>query len=164
MARRDELTGLVNRRVLRETLDEELARAAERETGLSLAILDLDSFKKVNDARGHQDGDRLLRAAAAAWDAALDVQGTIGRYGGDEFMVILPGLDPTAGAAATERLRRVVPEGATCSAGIATWDGTQTAAQLIAAADAFLYAAKAAGRNRTATTLADVPASRLQYS
>ena len=79
-------------------------------------------------------------------------------------MVILPGLDPTEGAAATERLRRVVPEGATCSAGIATWDGTQTAAQLIAAADAFLYAAKAAGRDRTATTLADVPASRLQYS
>jgi diguanylate cyclase (GGDEF)-like protein len=164
MARRDELTGLVNRRVLRETLDEELARAAERETALSLAILDLDSFKKVNDARGHQDGDRLLRAAAAAWDAALDVQGTIGRYGGDEFMVIFPGLDPSEGAAATERLRRVVPGGATCSAGIATWDGTQAASQLIAAADAFLYAAKAAGRNRTATTLADVPASRLQYS
>ncbi|HJZ35301.1 MAG TPA: diguanylate cyclase [Solirubrobacterales bacterium] len=164
MARRDELTGLVNRRVLRETLDEELARAAERESALSLAILDLDSFKKVNDARGHQAGDRLLRAAAAAWAEALDVQGTVGRYGGDEFMVILPGLDPTAGAAATERLRRVVPDGATCSAGIATWDGTQTAAQLIAAADAFLYAAKAAGRDRTATTLADVPASRLQYS
>jgi diguanylate cyclase (GGDEF)-like protein len=164
MARRDELTGLVNRRVLRETLDEELARAAERESALSLAILDLDSFKKVNDARGHQAGDRLLRAAAAAWAGALDVQGTVGRYGGDEFMVILPGLDPTEGAAATERLRRVVPEGATCSAGVATWDGAQTAAQLIAAADAFLYAAKAAGRDRTATTLADVPASRLQYS
>ena len=79
-------------------------------------------------------------------------------------MLILPGLDPTEGAAATERLRRVVPEGATCSAGIATWDGTQTASQLIAAADAFLYAAKAAGRDRTATTLAGVPASRLQYS
>jgi diguanylate cyclase (GGDEF)-like protein len=164
MARRDELTGLVNRRVLRETLDEDLARAAERESALSLAILDLDSFKKVNDARGHQAGDRLLRAAAAAWAEALDVQGTVGRYGGDEFMVILPGLDPTAGAAATERLRRVVPEGATCSAGIATWDGNQTAAQLIAAADAFLYAAKAAGRNRTATTLADLPAAPLQYS
>ncbi|HEY0279546.1 MAG TPA: MHYT domain-containing protein [Solirubrobacterales bacterium] len=164
MARRDELTGLVNRRVLRETLDEELARAAERESPLSLAILDLDSFKKVNDARGHHAGDRLLRAAAAAWVTALDVQGTIGRYGGDEFMVILPGLDPTAGAAVTERLRRVVPAGATCSAGIATWDGTQTAAQLIAAADAFLYAAKAAGRDRTATTLADSPATPLQYS
>jgi diguanylate cyclase (GGDEF)-like protein len=161
LARRDELTGLVNRRVLRETLDEELARATGREGALSLAILDLDSFKKVNDARGHQAGDRLLRAAAAAWVTALDEKGTIGRYGGDEFMVILPGLDPTEGAAVTERLRRVVPGGATCSAGIATWDGDQTAAQLIAAADAFLYAAKAAGRDRTATTL---PATRLQYS
>jgi diguanylate cyclase (GGDEF)-like protein len=164
MARRDELTGLVNRRVLRETLDDELAGAARRVGVLSLAILDLDAFKKVNDRRGHQAGDRLLRAAAAAWTSALGEEGTIGRYGGDEFMVILPRLDGAASAAVTERLRRVVPEGATCSAGIATWDGTQTASQLVAAADAFLYAAKAAGRDRTATTLADVPASRLQYS
>jgi diguanylate cyclase (GGDEF)-like protein len=164
MARRDELTGLVNRRVLRETLDAELAAAAARGGVLSLAILDLDAFKKVNDRRGHQAGDRLLRAAAAAWSAALDDQGTIGRYGGDEFMVILPGLDAAAGARVTERLRGVVPEGATCSAGIATWDGTQTAAQLTAAADRFLYAAKAAGRDRTANALADLPGARLQYS
>jgi diguanylate cyclase len=164
MARRDELTGLVNRRVLRETLDDELARADGRAGVLSLAILDLDSFKSVNDERGHQAGDRLLRAAAAAWTEALGDKGTIGRYGGDEFMVLLPGLDAAAGSAVTERLRRAVPDGATCSAGIATWDGKQTAAQLIAAADAFLYAAKAAGRNRTATTLAEIPASPLQYS
>jgi diguanylate cyclase (GGDEF)-like protein len=164
MARRDELTGLVNRRVLRETLDDELAGAARRDGVLSLAILDLDAFKKVNDRRGHQAGDRLLRAAAAAWTSALGDVGTIGRYGGDEFMVILPGLDGGASSTVTERLRRVVPEGATCSAGIATWDGAQTATQLIAAADAFLYAAKAAGRDRTATTLANRPASRLQYS
>jgi diguanylate cyclase (GGDEF)-like protein len=163
MARRDELTGLVNRRVLRETLDQQLADAGTTGGVLSLAILDLDAFKKVNDARGHQAGDRLLRAAAAAWTGTLGEVGTIGRYGGDEFMVILPGLDGAAGSTVAESLRRAVPEGATCSAGIATWDGTQTAAQLIAAADAFLYAAKAAGRNRTATTLAD-PAAPLQYS
>ena len=158
MARRDELTGLVNRRVLRETLDAELQIAGEGDGALTLAILDLDAFKKVNDRRGHQAGDRLLRAAAAAWASELREGGTIGRYGGDEFVVIMPGLNTTAGAAVTERLRLAVPDGATCSAGVATWDGAQTAAQLIAAADAFLYAAKAAGRDRTATTLADVPA------
>lgn len=153
MARRDELTGLVNRRVLRETLDSELAVAGEHDTALSLAILDLDSFKSVNDRLGHQAGDRLLKSAAAAWISELADLGTIGRYGGDEFVVILPGHDRTAGASITERLRLVMPEGATCSAGVATWDGRQSAAQLIAAADALLYNAKAQGRDRTATTL-----------
>jgi diguanylate cyclase (GGDEF)-like protein len=159
MARRDELTGLVNRRVLRETLDAEIEAAAARHGTLSLAILDLDAFKKVNDHRGHQAGDRLLRAAAAAWASELREGGTIGRYGGDEFVVILPGLDIAAGAQATERLRRAVPDGATCSAGVASWDGSQTSTQLIAAADAMLYAAKAGGRDRTATTLSQEPAA-----
>jgi diguanylate cyclase (GGDEF)-like protein len=150
MARRDELTGLVNRRVLRETLDAEVARAAESGGELSLAILDLDSFKQVNDRRGHQAGDRLLHAAAAAWVATLRDTDTIGRYGGDEFVVVLPGLADDAAAAATERLRRATPCGATSSAGVATWDGQQSAAQLMAAADSLLYAAKESGRDRTA--------------
>jgi diguanylate cyclase len=149
MARRDELTGLVNRRVLRETLDAELARAEEVDAPLALAILDLDSFKQVNDRQGHQAGDRLLRTAAATWVADLGPAGTIGRYGGDEFVAILPGLGGKEAAARTERLRRAVT-GATCSAGVATWDGQQSAAQLIAAADALLYEAKESGRDRTA--------------
>ncbi|MFT3865581.1 MAG: MHYT domain-containing protein [Solirubrobacterales bacterium] len=158
LARRDELTGLVNRRVLRETLDTELSEAIERGGVLSLAILDLDCFKTVNDRLGHQAGDRLLKTAAAAWVEALGENGTIGRYGGDEFLVILPGHDRDSGAKVTERLRLVVPEDATCSAGVATWDGRQSAAQLIAAADALLYSAKAHGRDRTATTLShDLP-------
>jgi diguanylate cyclase len=159
MARRDELTGLVNRRVLRETLDAELQLEGERGGTLALAILDLDAFKKVNDRRGHQAGDRLLRAAAAAWASELREGGTIGRYGGDEFVVIMPRLDIEAGAAVAERLRRAVPDGATCSAGVAAWDGSQTSTQLIAAADALLYAAKAGGRDRTATTLTREPAA-----
>ena len=94
MARRDELTGLVNRRVLRETLDAELSAAGRvRAAPLALAILDLDSFKQVNDRLGHQAGDRLLKTAAAAWVAELRSGGTIGRYGGDEFVAILPGVD-----------------------------------------------------------------------
>jgi diguanylate cyclase len=154
MARRDELTGLVNRRVLRETLDNELSRAADSGTGLSLAILDLDSFKEVNDRRGHQAGDRLLKTAAAAWAAELGQSGTVGRYGGDEFVAILPGLTDEAAITATERLRRAVPPGTTCSAGVATWDGEESAAQLIATADTYLYAAKEAGRDRTEATVA----------
>ena len=158
LARRDELTGLVNRRVLRETLDAELAIAGEYGSALSVAILDLDAFKSVNDRLGHQAGDRLLKAAAAAWISELGEVGTIGRYGGDEFVVILPGHDRDAGASVTERLRLVMPDGTTCSAGVATWDGRQSAAQLIAAADALLYSAKAQGRDRTATTLShDLP-------
>jgi diguanylate cyclase len=158
MARRDELTGLVNRRVLRETLDAELAAAGEKGDALALAILDIDSFKGVNDRLGHQAGDRLLKTAAASWISELRQGGTIGRYGGDEFVVILPGLDHSAASTVTERLRRAMPEGATCSAGVAAWDGEQSAAQLIAAADALLYAAKAQGRDRTAAALShDLP-------
>jgi diguanylate cyclase len=149
MARRDELTGLFNRRVLRETLDDELARVAKEGGDLAVAILDLDSFKQVNDRLGHQAGDRLLKTAAAAWTSELGAAGTIGRYGGDEFVVILPGLAGEAAMAAAERLRRAVPSEASCSAGVATWDRKQTAAQLIAAADAFLYEAKDEGRSRT---------------
>jgi diguanylate cyclase (GGDEF)-like protein len=149
MARRDELTGLVNRRVLRETLDAELARAAKEGSTLSLAILDIDSFKQVNDRLGHQAGDRLLKTMAAAWASELGERGTIGRYGGDEFVAIFPGLGGDAAAAATERLRLTSPEEATCSAGVATWDGEGSGAQLIATADALLYAAKEAGRDRT---------------
>jgi diguanylate cyclase (GGDEF)-like protein len=151
MARRDELTGLVNRRVLRETLDAELSAAAGSGAPLALAILDLDCFKQVNDRLGHQAGDRLLRTAAAAWEAELRSGGTIGRYGGDEFVAILPGVGEEAAAAVTERLRAAVPDGATCSAGVAVWDGEASAAQLMAGADALLYAAKENGRDRTAT-------------
>jgi diguanylate cyclase len=150
MARRDELTGLVNRRVLRETLDAELSRAGEEGGTLSLAILDIDAFKQVNDRLGHQGGDRLLKTMAAAWASELGARGTIGRYGGDEFVAIFPGLAGEAAADATERLRRTSSGEATCSAGVATWDGSQSGAQLIATADAQLYAAKEGGRDRTA--------------
>jgi diguanylate cyclase len=149
MARRDELTGLVNRRVLRETLDAELVRATKEGGTLSLAIIDIDSFKQVNDRLGHQAGDRLLKTMAAAWASELGERGTIGRYGGDEFVAIFPGLAGEAAAAATERLRRISPDEATCSAGVATWDGEGSGAQLIATADALLYAAKEGGRDRT---------------
>jgi GGDEF domain-containing protein len=75
---------------------------------------------------------------AAAWASELGERGTIGRYGGDEFVTLFPGLAGAAAATSTERLRLTSPEEATCSAGVATWDGEGSGAQLIAAADALL--------------------------
>jgi diguanylate cyclase (GGDEF)-like protein len=149
LARRDELTGLVNRRVFGEEMDAALVRAREDGKSLSLVMLDLDDFKGFNDSRGHQAGDRLLRTAAAAWQAVLRDADTIARYGGDEFIAILPDCDAEAAAKTAERLRLAVPEGVSCSAGVATWDGTQSTAQLIGAADDRLYRAKGLGRDRT---------------
>jgi diguanylate cyclase (GGDEF)-like protein len=149
LARRDELTGLVNRRVFGEEMDLALAAAREGDKPLSLVMLDLDDFKGFNDSRGHQAGDRLLRSAAAAWQTVLRDADTIARYGGDEFIAILPDCDEEAALKTAERLRSAVPEGISCSAGVATWDGRQSSAQLIGAADDRLYRAKGLGRDRT---------------
>jgi diguanylate cyclase (GGDEF)-like protein len=112
-----------------------------------VALLDLDHFKAYNDRHGHQAGDRLLKAAAAAWQSRLRKTDLLARYGGEEFAVLLPdcGLDNAMEIA--ERLRTAQPEG-TCSIGVAAWDGHEAAAQLVARADRALYAAKEGGRNR----------------
>ncbi|MBA3866817.1 MAG: diguanylate cyclase [Solirubrobacterales bacterium] len=147
MARRDELTGLVNRRVLREELDREVAIAGEARP-LSIAMVDIDDFKGYNDNHGHQAGDRLLRAAAAGWEDAVREGDTIARYGGDEFLIILPDCTPGLALQIAERLRLAVPAGATCSAGLASWKAGQSASLLIGAADECLYRAKQGGRDR----------------
>jgi diguanylate cyclase (GGDEF)-like protein len=115
-------------------------------------MLDLDHFKDYNDSHGHQAGDRLLKSAAAAWLPALRSTDLIARYGGEEFIVILPDCDLNEAVIAADRLREAVPGGATCSAGVATLEHLDTAAQLIGRADHALYHAKASGRNRTSTT------------
>ncbi len=149
LARRDELTGLLNRRVLGEELEREIAAASHDGRLLSLVMLDLDHFKAYNDANGHQAGDRLLKTAASAWTATLRVADTIARYGGEEFIVVLPDCPPEAAIAAADRLRASVPEGASCSAGVATLERGESAAQLIHRADRALYEAKNSGRDRT---------------
>jgi diguanylate cyclase (GGDEF)-like protein len=111
--------------------------------------LDLDHFKRYNDSNGHQGGDRLLKSAAAAWTAQLRQVDVLARYGGEEFIALLPGCGATAAADVLQRLRAATPDGQTFSAGIATWDGQETAEQLIARADAALYQAKEAGRDRS---------------
>ncbi len=148
-ARTDPLTGLANRRVWDRALPRELARAARQSTPLSVAMLDLDHFKTFNDTHGHQAGDRLLREAARAWADELRATDLLVRYGGEEFALLLPGTPLLAAVEVVDRLRVATPERQTASAGVAMWDGEETAEALLARADRALYGAKAAGRDRT---------------
>jgi diguanylate cyclase (GGDEF)-like protein len=151
VARTDDLTGLANRRSWDEELPRELARAHRQRQPVCVAMLDLDRFKRFNDELGHQAGDRLLKEAAAAWRSELRTTDTLARYGGEEFAVLLPGCDPDQAVRLLERLRAATPAGQTCSAGVASWDGTEDAVALVARADVALYKAKSAGRDRVIT-------------
>ncbi|NAZ80836.1 diguanylate cyclase [Kineococcus sp. R8] len=152
LARSDALTGLPNRR----TSDAELERMRERAgcdgTPLSLAMLDLDHFKAFNDTFGHQAGDRLLVETGAAWRTVLTAStggdAVLARWGGEEFVVLLPGRDAASARAAVQALRPATPAGQTFSAGVAQWDGREDPGALVSRADAALYAAKTAGRDR----------------
>jgi diguanylate cyclase (GGDEF)-like protein len=147
LARTDGLTGVANRRAWDEELPRELARAARSGQPVCVALLDLDHFKAYNDEHGHQAGDRLLKAAAAAWQGRLRKTDLLARYGGEEFAILLPDCALENAMEIAERLRTAQPEG-TCSIGVADWDGREDVAQLVARADRALYAAKAAGRDR----------------
>src|SRR4051794_92244 len=110
--------------------------------------LDLDFFKKFNDAYGHQAGDLLLKEAAAAWRAQLRDPDVLARYGGGGFGVGIAGLAAEEALAIVARLRPVTPRGQTFSAGLAEWDGHEPADALVRRADQALYLAKDAGRDR----------------
>jgi diguanylate cyclase (GGDEF)-like protein/PAS domain S-box-containing protein len=148
LTRTDELTGLPNRRAWDELLTHELATAERHGPPVSVAMLDLDFFKKYNDEHGHLAGDRLLRAAAAAWQGTLRAADVLARWGGEEFALLLPGCDGAGAAALIERLRGTLPDGVTFSAGVATADGQTAPRALVDAADQALYLAKAGGRDR----------------
>jgi len=154
LARTDELTGLPNRRAWDEELKRELARARRHAWPACAVMLDLDSFKRFNDLNGHQAGDALLAEAAAAWRAVLRETdfmaryGMVARYGGEEFALILPDCPLEHAIVVTERLREAMPGRQTCSAGIASWDGSEGAHALMGRADVALYEAKRLGRDR----------------
>ncbi|HXF44735.1 MAG TPA: GGDEF domain-containing protein [Burkholderiaceae bacterium] len=150
LAHQDALTGLVNRRRLNELLPVELARARRLGYPLSVAMLDLDHFKRFNDKRGHPAGDALLRNAAQAWQRQLRPTDVLARYGGEEFTLVLPACDAQQAAQMIERLRPLTPERQTFSVGVATWDGHESADELLQRADLALLSAKRGGRNRTA--------------
>ncbi|HEX5984720.1 MAG TPA: sensor domain-containing diguanylate cyclase [Solirubrobacterales bacterium] len=150
MARRDSLTGLPNRRALEEQLPREMARARRALSPLCVAILDIDHFKKYNDSHGHLAGDEVLRACARAWDSCLRAEDTIVRFGGEEFLVLLPDTSTEQATEIVERLRMATPMGQTCSAGLARWDYSESIDDLLGRADKALYLAKAGGRNQLA--------------
>lgn len=148
LARSDALTGLPNRRALDDQLPREMARALRAGSGLCLAIIDIDHFKAYNDTYGHLAGDKVLRDCARAWDGELRGEDTILRFGGEEFLVVLPNCGPVDAIEILERLRGATPDGQTCSAGLALWRPGETVDDLVGRADTALYEAKEAGRDR----------------
>lgn len=152
LAHLDELTQAANRRRFDERLEVEHARASRSGAPLSVCLLDLDRFKDFNDTHGHPAGDDLLRRVAAAWAEVLRPEALLARLGGEEFALILPDASSDDAEAVVERLRAVTPSDITFSAGIATWDGDEPATAAVGRADAALYRAKAAGRDRFVLT------------
>src|SRR5439155_6302983 len=155
----DGLTGLANRRQCEETLASELARVERFGGALALVVADLDWFKDVNDRYGHPSGDAVLREFAALLQESVRDVDLAGRWGGEEFLLILPGTDLSGGAQVADRIRlalagRIVlsadgtPIPVTASFGVAGTPPATTAAELFSAADAALYEAKRNGKNR----------------
>ena len=161
----DALTGVLNRRSLVERLEAACSRARARDLPIALLFIDLDHFKAINDTRGHAAGDACLRAIVSPIQAELRQSDVIGRYGGEEFVVILSSADTAAARPIAERiLERVAgirvegfgePICVTCSIGVAGSDHLGVwGEELIARADAAVYEAKNAGRNRVQTAAA----------
>jgi diguanylate cyclase (GGDEF)-like protein len=150
LSRHDELTGLANRRSWDDHLERELSRAERTGSPLVVALLDLDHFKRFNDAHGHLAGDRLLKEASAAWSAQLRPTDMLARWGGEEFALALPNTDLEAGAMVLDRLRGSTPQAQTFSAGLADAAG-RDATTVMQSADSALYLAKESGRDRVVT-------------
>ncbi len=160
-ATHDSLTGVWNRRALFDIMAKEIGRAHRQNETLSLVMIDLDHFKQVNDTWGHVIGDDILHAVAERLVSIVRTHDTVGRYGGEEFMIVMPGYDSRAAQLGAERLRRVFADEAisvagrqlvvTLSIGVITLEPGQKAelASLVAAADCAVYEAKKRGRNRT---------------
>lgn len=154
-AMRDQLTGLANRRASDERLAYELRTAARSARPLSVAMVDLDKLKLVNDRHGHAQGDRLIQRCAQALRIAARETDLIARMGGDEFLVLLPDCPATEARDVALRLLDALGPDHSASIGIATWDRQQPADELISRADRAMYAAKMAGGARI--TLAQEP-------
>jgi two-component system, cell cycle response regulator len=152
LLREDALTGLLNRRAILSQLGGTISGSRRHGHPLSIAMVDLDNFKQVNDVHGHSTGDAVLVAAVRAMRTHLRAEDALGRLGGEEFLVLLPDTEARAAHSVAEKLRAEVaaapaPVPVTCSVGVATWSG-ETPDLLLRRADEALYAAKDAGRDR----------------
>ena len=156
-ATHDALTGLWNRRAILANLERELLRAGRQGSSTAVALIDLDHFKRVNDTHGHLVGDEVLRETARRLGGAVRPYDFVGRYGGEEFLVVAPGHDHDRALDLAERIRRVFAEAPvatsgptlplTLSLGAVAVRGGAEVKDVLAAADAALYEAKGAGRN-----------------
>ena len=162
----DKLTGLANRRSIEDTLKRMAAQSARTLNPLAAIMLDLDHFKQVNDLHGHDHGDEVLAAVGAAMTSCLRESDFAGRYGGEEFLILLPESDREGALVTAERLRgaiarlRIPQENLTVTAslGVAIMpEDAVTGADLLRRADRALYAAKRAGRNRVENSLSEDP-------
>ena len=161
MAATDGLTGIANRLTFNTTLERELSRAARAGEDVSLVLMDIDHFKKLNDNFGHQTGDDVLRRVAGTLKQAARIYDTPARYGGEEFGVILPRTAPADALMVADRLREAIAAsgedpGVTISGGVATFPlDAADAETLVGKADKALYASKHGGRNRVTRCDAD---------
>ena len=164
LADHDPLTGIYNRRRLLERLEEEVERSQRGSTPMAVCMLDVDHFKQVNDRHGHQTGDEVLRQVASTISTSLRSIDSLGRYGGEEFVLVLPQTPRDGAREKAERVRRAIdlscPSGEplTVSIGVAGYRPGDSADTLLARADAALYEAKAQGRNRVVLEPEHVPA------
>jgi two-component system cell cycle response regulator len=169
-ATHDGLTGLFNRASILESLENAITRARREAKPLSVLVADLDRFKSINDTYGHQSGDAVLRESTRRMKTAVRSYDAVGRYGGEEFLIVLPGCDVDTARAQAERIREAVAAGpidgggqsiaVTCSIGVASRviPSAGDTEALVREADLALYVAKRNGRNRVeAAAQAAVP-------
>jgi len=161
LAEIDELTGAFNRRRMMRSLDEESIRVQRSGSTFSVALIDLDFFKRINDRYGHPTGDEVLRTFAITIFANIRATDKFGRYGGEEFLLLMPDTPNDVAAKILDRLRVITAEldwsafsnglSVTISAGVATMRPNETSDSILARADAALYVSKDSGRNRIST-------------
>ena len=157
-SRTDPLTGAPNRRAILEQIEAEMSRTKREGTRLSLSMIDIDRFKKVNDTYGHAAGDSVLRECVERASSAVRPYDSLGRVGGEEFLLVLPGADDIGALAIGKRIRAAIGDTdfhvdgthirVTVSQGVVTWDGHASVDDVIASADEAMYRAKKNGRDR----------------
>lgn len=158
----DDFTGLFSKNYVVRRLEEEMQRAQRRESVLTVTMLDLDDFKRYNDTFGHLFGDEILKRVSATLKANIRMYDSLGRYGGEEFLIVQPELAEADAVATLDRLKEKLAEvrfadagceggdvRVTFSAGAAQWDGEVSATELIRRADRALYQAKRLGKDQT---------------